>query len=624
VSTTGRLFSSGLAFSFLFSVSLSIMFFIICTLFTGKARNISAALLLGLSAFIFSSQMIYYKFFKTFYTLYSAKNASQIFEFWRDILTLTVRNLTLILSFFLPSVLIIALGRKIISFENINHLYRAVLVCCIVLVHSAALIAVDISGREQYSPYDLYFKTNYPILSVERLGLITTIRLDLQRLATGWSPAPEDMTSQAIPDSGANESGKIKYTESKYNAMDIDFSSLISLEKDEVIRNMHKYFSSVPPASKNSYTGKYKGYNLIFITAESFSPYAVRKDLTPTLYKMVHEGFNFTNFYNPIWGVSTSDGEYVACTGLIPKSGVWSFYKSGSIYMPFTMGNQFKKLGYRTTAYHNHVYSYYRRDVSHPNMGYDYIAVGKGLNVRKTWPESDIEMMQRTVPQYINKQPFHTYYMTVSGHMLYSFSRNFIAYKNKAYVKNLPYPESCRAYISCQIELDRALQYLLNELDKAGIGDKTLIALSPDHYPYALNDREISILAGHKVEKNFELYKSTFILYARGMKPVTIDRPCSSLDIIPTLSNLFGLQYDSRLLMGTDIFSDSKPLVIFQNKSFITDKGRYNSETGKFILNKGVSAGKDYRRKISGIINNKFYHSAKILETDYYGKIFGF
>jgi len=168
---------------------------------------------------------------------------------------------------------------------------------------------------------------------------------------------------------------------------------------------MHKYFESVQPTAKNKYTGIYKGYNLILITAESFSPYAVRKDVTPTLYKMVHEGFNFTNFYNPLWGVSTSDGEYVALTSLIPKSGVWSFEKSGSIYLPFVMGNQLKKLDYKTVAYHNHFYTYYSRDISHPNMGYDYKAVGHGLKMKRVWPESDLEMLEKTIPEYINNQP---------------------------------------------------------------------------------------------------------------------------------------------------------------------------------------------------------------------------
>jgi phosphoglycerol transferase MdoB-like AlkP superfamily enzyme len=254
-------------------------------------------------------------------------------------------------------------------------------------------------------------------------------------------------------------------------------------------------------------------------------------------------------------------------------------------------------------------------------MGYTYKAVGNGLDMKETWPESDLEMMEKTIPEYISSQPFHTYYMTVSGHLQYTFYGNAMSGKNKSLVENLPYSETGRAYIACQIEFDRAMEYLLNQLEAAGIADKTLIAISADHYPYGLDDNSLDELAGHKVEENFELYKSTFILYTKGMQPTIVDKPCSSLDIIPTLSNLLGLSYDSRLLMGRDIFSDSTPLVIFSNRSFITDKGSYNSKTKEFIPKEGAEVDKDYVKKTSAIINNKFYYSAKILENDYYAKV---
>ena len=70
-------------------------------------------------------------------------------------------------------------------------------------------------------------------------------------------------------------------------------------------------------------------------------------------------------------------------------------------------------------------------------MGYDYKGVGNGLDMTKTWPESDVEMMEKTIPEYINDSPFHIYYMTVSGHMEYNFSGNYMASKNKDYVKTL-------------------------------------------------------------------------------------------------------------------------------------------------------------------------------------------
>ena len=356
-------------------------------------------------------------------------------------------------------------------------------------------------------------------------------------------------------------------------------------------------------------------------TAEGFSPYAIREDLTPTLYKIAQEGYQFTNFYTPLWELSTSDGEYAICTGQIPESGIWSMATSGNNEMPFTLGNQMKKAGYKTMAFHNHDYDYYDRNISHPNLGYEYQAKGTGVEVTDTWPESDVEMMDQTVERYVNHQPFHAYYMTVSGHMNYSFRENAISAKNKELVNDLNMSETAKAYLACQIELDRAVESLLKQLEEAGVLEKTLIMITPDHYPYGLNNEFISELAGKTIDEDFELYRSTLLLYTPNMETVVVDKPCSSLDILPTMSNLMGLEYDSRLFVGRDIFSDSDPLVILYSHNFITDKGRYNALTNEFIQAPGADVDEEYVRSMIDEVEAKFYYSSKILDENYYSYI---
>jgi lipoteichoic acid synthase len=630
---------SSIVVSLLFTTAIGIFLYFLCSLVTGKIRFILSIILLFGFSLLFSSQLIYYDFFRTIYSFYSATNALQVFEFWEDIWMLTVKNAIWIILFILPVVLFLILGNKFISFKRIKGWNKVMIAGAFLMAQLSSIGVVYMAGKEQNSAYDLYYKSSLPHLSTDRLGLLTTMRIQLQRQLTNWSPKidlvnpylpvnaepkekPNDMNDELNQWIEAEKSMRpIEDKRIQYNTLPIDFDELIATETDETLLEMHRYFQHVPPTNKNEYTGKFKGYNLIFITAEAFSPYAVHKEVTPTLYKLVHEGYQFTNFYNPVWEVSTSDGEYVATTGLLPKSGVWSFSESSKIYLPFVMGNQLKQLGYKTVAYHNHTYTYYDRHLSHPNMGYDYKGVGNGLNITQTWPESDLEMMEVTIPEFIDKEPFHAYYMTVSGHMQYSFDGNMMAWRNKDAVSHLPYSEQAKAYIATQVELDKALEHLLNELEEAGVLDHTLIVLSADHYPYGLEKETIDELAGHPVEENFELYKSPLIIYATNIEPTIIEEPCSSLDIIPTLSNLLGLEYDSRLLMGVDIFSDAEPLVIFLNRSFITDKGRFNGITQQFIPNEGADVKKDYLDQMKGIVTSKFYYSAKILETDYYSKV---
>lgn len=629
INIDGVIWGAGVIYSFFFTVSTGLGLFFIVSFTRERFRKILTGVLMGILTVLFLSQFIYYEVFQTYYTIFSAANGVQVAQFILDILYVMAINVHWLIIMAIPfaSYFFIPVRYRTGPAYKIRDSLAVLL--CAAIAFFGAVIPISLGSKDPNSSYDLYYKNTYPIYSVMNLGLLTTMRLDLQRNILGFeqdnglhgidiTPAPTSGSTSSGSAASDPDPSPTALPSSGYNVMEIDFNSLAGKTSDETLKNMHTYFSTVLPTNKNSHTGIYQGYNLILITAESFSQYAVNKDVTPTLYKMSQEGYRFTDFYTPLWGVSTSDGEYVATTGLIPKSGVWSMLKSAVNYLPFAMGNQHLKLGYSTYAYHDHYFDYYGRDKSHPNLGYIYKGIGNGLKMEKQWPRSDIEMMQKTIPEYIGDAKFHTYYMTVSGHLSYNFFGNQMAIKNKALVDGLPYTEHARAYLAGQIELDRAMQFLLDELDKAGVAEHTLIALSADHYPYGLKRADIESLAGQPIENNFELYRNDFLLYVKGMEPVTIDKPVSSLDILPTLSNLLGLEYDSRLLMGTDVFSDAPPLVIFNDKSFISDKGRYDALIKQFTPNPGVTVDENYVAGMMDTIEKKFYYSAKILEEDYY------
>lgn len=627
--TTAIRQSNGLFYTTLFGSVFAICLGIVSSL---AGRKFVPATLLFILGFLFASQLVYYKIFRTFYIVYSAGNAGKVLEFAREALYMILENIHLILLMFLPFTLFVTMGRST-DLKGFDSSQILILLAVASGFHFLGLALINQGSRDVNSAYNLYYNIHHPEMSVNNLGLLTYMRLDLKRSLLDWEPKELGRGNAivVIPKKKLDDTNEVveeKAAKTEPNIIEIDFADMAQNEKNPQLKKLHSYFSKIEPTKKNQFTGMFKDYNLIFITAEGFSHLGIDPMVTPTLYKMYNEGFRFDNFYTALWGVSTSDGEYVATTGLIPKNGVWSYRYSKNNLLPFTMGNQLKKLGYITKAYHNHSYDYYDRHLSHPNAGYEYKGLGNGLNVTKTWPESDLEMMELTLPEYIGNQPFHAYYMTVSGHMRYTFSGNFIANKNKSLVKDLPYPEGSKAYLATQVELDKALEYLLTELEKAGLAEKTLFALSADHYPYALEKNHLDALAGHEIDETFELYKNAFLLYAQGMEPRRIPKPGSSLDILPTISNLMGLEYDSRLLMGTDLLSDSEPLVVLYDRSFISDKGRYSSKTGKFeafgeFKDESLEIQEGYRREISAMIEEKFYYSAKILELDYYREIFG-
>lgn len=594
-----------------FGINSAFLLSFLSCLLTQKYNKVLYGVFLFIICLYFCSQILYYDFFKVFLTVYSISHGGQVAEFWQDITNLIINNSLWILLCFLPFILYIFYERKYIILKRLNEKKVLFHFCCMIISFLLGYGLLYIPTHSLNKPIDIYQEKTMNELTVNQLGLMSACRLDIQSFLFGKDDNIEIETNQ-MPE---EEKKEIVYNP---QTMDIDFNQLIANTQNKTIKNMHQYFQEKEPTQKNQYTGMFKGYNVILLTCEGFSPYAIDKELTPTLFKLKNEGFVFNQFYTPLWHVSTSDGEYVALQGLIPKSGTWSFQASSKNDLPFTLGKQFQKLGYTTKAYHDHSYTYYGRNQSHPNLGYDFKAVGHGLTLKKQWPESDLEMMQKTVDDYIHEEHFHTYYMTVSGHTNYTFEGNSMAAKNKKYVDHLDYSDLTKGYLASQIELDRALEYLITRLTEAKIADKTLIVMSADHYPYGLPRKNYNELAGHTIEEDFELYKNEFIIWSGSMeKPIIIDKLGCSLDILPTLSNLLGLEYDSRLLMGTDLLSDSDPLVIFENKSFITDKVMYNSKTQKATwLNQKEDM--NYLQTMNTIIKQKISYSQKILDYNYY------
>ena len=623
-------FNIGYVYMCLFSLPLGLLFYLLTTGFNEKTNKILFYSIISFLTLYYGAQIIYYRIFYTFTSFYSILvGTAKALGFIDVLINTLLDNIAELIAVFLPIGLLVYFHRKI-QFNKIPKNYIIKVAVSAVIMQSAIVLTVLSSDIGILSPSYLYSETFLVVESVDKFGLLTTGRLDIKNILKSMVFAVEPEYTEIVESEEPKpadepplelEPEELPVQTVEYNTMDIPFDELINKESNKTIKSMHEYFRSIEPTKKNEYTGKYKGKNLILITAEGFSPYAVNKDITPTLYKMQEEGFKFKNFYTPTWGVSTSDGEYVACTGLMPKEGIWSFYKSSKNYMPFAMGNQLKKQGYETKAYHNHYFDYYYRHVSHPNLGYTYKGLGNGLDVTETWPESDLEMIELTVPEFIESEPFHVYYMTVSGHLQYNFSGNYIAAKNRSLVEALPYSNNVKAYLACNIELDKAMEKLIQELEKKGIAEDTLIAISPDHYPYGLKLNEISELANTEIKTEVELDKGVFLLWGKGMKPVEIDKVCSSLDIIPTLSNLMGLEYDSRLLMGRDIFSDAEPLVMFSDRSFITDKAFYNAKTNEVTSFTGENIESSYIKETAETVILKFKYSAMILDTDYYRKV---
>ena len=554
-------------------------------------------------------------------------------NFFSTMLEIIFGRIVFILLSFLPLVLLIILRRRLLPGKTLSVRCR-VMALAVFAVCQAVGSALCYTGEDR-ADYTYNYVTDY---AVPRFGLAATIRLEAQYAIFGLPDAPVIQVDEPVPDE------PVVYD---YNKMELDFTATSDLVGGSTLENMHNYFSSKTASQQNEYTGMFKGKNLIQITAEAFSPYVISKELTPTLYKLTHEGFVFTNYYQPGWGQSTTGGEFAHMTGIIPTwvNGNLSFYASHQDYMPFALGNQFRALGYTTVAYHNNSYTYYNRHLTHPNLGYDYYGQGNGLTLTVPgWPYSDLEMMELTAPAYIEDyvntgKPFHAYYMSVSGHANWGWGNAMSAKNREAAVAAYPNAsQPVQGYIAANLELEYALTYLLEQLEAAGIADDTVICMTADHYPYALVTDDVDYYQELSGKQDSELdisrYKNTWLLWSGSMESsVTVNTPCSAIDILPTVSNLFGLEFDSRLMSGHDVFAQNynasqastcMPLVILPTNrgySWITAAGTYDAKTRTFTPNPGITVADDYVKTVSSLIDAKYSYARQLIQYDYAGVV---
>ncbi len=611
-----------------------------------RGKRTVICLLLTILGILFATQYFLYTSYQTYMTLDSilTGGGNVAAEFKGIVFQLIFRRFWVIVLFLLPVLLYALFGKARRAFGPRTVVYTIICVVLAVVCFGLGSLIVNLS------PDKLRYKEEYSFdAACHTFGLLTGCRLNIrysgnqnQQIAFQLQESNDDLTEEpdetisGTPNETSPETPNTT-SEKRYHKLDIDFAALAEETSNASIAELHSYVATLRPDRTNAYTGLFKGKNLILITAEAFSKEVIDPVRTPTLYRLANKGIVFEDYYQPAWGGSTSTGEYSNFTGLVPTNGVRSILDTVGHNMYFTLGNQLQRQNYFSAAYHNNTYTYYDRDKTHQNMGYStFLGLGNGMEegVASCWPESDLEMIDFTVPQYIDKQPFSIYYMTVSGHGNYNQQGNAMSKKNYEVVADMDVPDAVRCYYSANMELEYAMASLVKQLEEAGIADDTVIVLSTDHYPYALEKSDawgtsqnyLIDLYGYDPILNTQQDHSALIIWSGCLEkesPIVVKDPVYSLDIVPTLSNLFGLEYDSRLLVGRDVFSNQSPLVIWPDYSWLTEQGYYSTSFGTFTPAEGASVTDDYVSRIKAIVANKISFSRGVLAYDYYSTLFG-
>lgn len=642
---------------------------IITNVFPVIVNKIIATVLVLFIGVLFVAQYVYHSVFNNYLSVMGTiRFGNQAADNADTVLSNMKTDISDIVLLVIPVVIAIVLIWTLMSFERRRWWVNLICVGAVAVMYIATVMVMWAVDLDVYSPYKVYSQYTSVDLAVEKLGVIESFVVDVRENVTSGSDKgqisfasagmdkavdplessgdPATDSSNADDDSNLGVTGKDLHSDSineqatteesttetpvdtSPNVLDLDFDAINELSGSDAVSSLSEYFKSVTPTKKNEYTGMFDGYNVIWITAEGFTGYALESGLFPALSKLADEGFVFENYYQPLWYGSTLGGEYANLMGSPTKNGAYlSMCRAADNEngMYFSMANTLKHMGYSCYGFHDNDYTYYDRNITHPALGYEWIASGNGLEYQTDeygqdiWPQSDLVMLEETFDKYTKDQPFHLYYLTVSGHVPYGYgAANAMSEKNKDVVADLDYSDTTKAYLASQYEMERMLEELLERLEKRDLLDKTVIVLAGDHVPYD-NMEVVDELAGQSFGNDLDAYRSRLIIWSGSMeKSVRVEKVCSSIDILPTMLNLMGAEFDSRLIVGRDILSDSPGLVLFPDRSYITDTYEYNASWDQIV--RGNVSDETFEA-MQLYVADKFTAADNITETGYYNYV---
>ena len=364
-------------------------------------------------------------------------------------------------------------------------------------------------------------------------------------------------------------------------------------------------YSKKKEVNKNKYTGKYKDNNLIIVQLEGLDSWLINKNDTPTLYNMMKNSINFTNHYSYYnGGGSTFNSEFAVNTGFItPLSYTQNAYTFNKNSFPYSLAHLFKEQGYTVNAFHMNTKEYYSRGTNYKNWGYDNYY---GLVDQNTYKDNsyylDRELLlnEEFKEKMFGSEKFVDYIITYTNHMPFSPEKgnckmllDLDSKENENVSYDLTEEDCARRQAK---ETDYMMELLVKELKERELFDKTTIVVLTDHYLYTLSDK--TILDKYKNTSNNLINHTPFFIYTNNKDKKTIKTVTSQLNVLPTVLNLFGIDYNPNYYIGQDALSNN-----YQKLVFFSDYSWYD---GNVYVDGGV------------VTNNKYINQNALEEKNYY------
>ncbi len=373
------------------------------------------------------------------------------------------------------------------------------------------------------------------------------------------------------------------------------------------------YENNVKIHTDNEYTGIFEGKNLIFIVGESFDSIVVNETLTPNIYKLKSEGIDLQNHFTPVFPRTTCDSEVIFNTSIIPsiQDGPTCYIYNDNSYTT-SLAELFNDKGYETTGFHSNYKEFYTRDLVYSGFLYDNFYGQHELGLDETEKRYDSTFFEKSINYSIYEdKPFYSMLLTLSGHSPYN-SSNIAAAEHydevDAYYGDT-IPESIKYFIASQMETEVLIEALFDYLESVDLLDDTVIVLTNDHYPYALDEDEYN--SYKNIEEDYMRNKGVMYIWGNDIEHNEYTKLTSSFDFLPTMLNMFGLDGDYSNYVGNDMFSDDyDPIVYFKDYSI------YDGEDLYELSSEDIPSNPD----IIWIATDYYELSKKLLSVNYFKK----
>ncbi len=328
---------------------------------------------------------------------------------------------------------------------------------------------------------------------------------------------------------------------------------------EEDLIKIEEYFNSKGEPGKHKYTDIFEGKNVIAVMMESMDTWMIDEKTTPTLYKMMNKGINFTNYNAPFFGVGfTFSSEFAFNTGFFTPVSAISASNFSTNSFPYALARLFKEKGYAVNSFHFNSPEFYNRGIMHKSFGYDKYNSFADFNLTGTEAELDSNILKNDelYEKMTEQTPFFNFFITYSAHLPYKGDSPKLLLAKEIWADRIN-EEVMEERNNIEIlasDTDEFFRQLLERLQEDDLLKDTVIIGYTDHFAYGVSDSELI-----KEWKGDTLsYTVPAFIYAEGITPQKIAKPMMTIDWAPTIVNLFGLSKEGRYI-GGDILDPENP-----------------------------------------------------------------